>query len=300
MSPRALRALRARTRPAAECAEPAAHPGHPGPASPHAASAGAIVLRGVGFDVDGVTLLDGVDLDVEPGSLLAVVGPNGAGKSTLLGLLAGDLRPTRGTVTSAGTAIEDVPVADLARRRAVLLQEHRLSFPFSVAEVVRMGRSPWRGTAAEDDDDRHVTEAAAAADVLHLADRRFPTLSGGEKARTAYARARAQATPVLLLDEPTAALDIRHQEMVLAQARDLARAGHAVVAVLHDLSLAAAYADRVLLLGEGRARALGTPAEVLRADLLGEVYRHRVEVLTHPRTGDLIVLPDRTTPEDHR
>ncbi|WP_369408614.1 heme ABC transporter ATP-binding protein [Cellulomonas triticagri] len=258
------------------------------------------MLRGVGFDVDGVTLLDGVDLDVEPGSLLAVVGPNGAGKSTLLGLLAGDLRPTRGTVTSAGTAIEDVPVADLARRRAVLLQEHRLSFPFSVAEVVRMGRSPWRGTAAEDDDDRHVTEAAAAADVLHLADRRFPTLSGGEKARTAYARARAQATPVLLLDEPTAALDIRHQEMVLAQARDLARAGHAVVAVLHDLSLAAAYADRVLLLGEGRARALGTPAEVLRADLLGEVYRHRVEVLTHPRTGDLIVLPDRTTPEDHR
>jgi iron complex transport system ATP-binding protein len=263
-------------------------------------SAAAVELRGAGFDVDGVTLLDGVDLRVEAGELLAVVGPNGAGKSTLLGLLSGDLRPSRGAVTSQGAPVERLKVADLARRRAVLLQEHRLSFPFSVAEVVRMGRSPWRGTSAEDEDDRRVAEAAGAADVLHLADRRFPTLSGGEKARTAYARARAQATPVLLLDEPTAALDLRHQEMVLGQARELARDGHAVVAVLHDLSLAGAYADRVLLLGEGRVRGLGTPAEVLRPDLLGAVYRHRVEVLVHPRTGDLLVLPDRTTPEDPR
>jgi len=266
-------------------------------------SAAAVELAGAGYDVDGVTLLDGVDLRVEAGELLAVVGPNGAGKSTLLGLLAGDLHPTRGSVAAEGVAVERLKPADLARRRAVLLQEHRLSFPFTVAEVVRMGRAPWRGTAAEDDDDRLVAEAATAGDVLHLADRRFPTLSGGEKARTAYARARAQATPVLLLDEPTAALDLRHQEMLLGQARELARAGHAVVAVLHDLSLAGAYADRVLLLGEGRARGLGAPAEVLRPDLLGAVYRHPVEVLVHPRTGDLLVLPDRTartTPEDPR
>ncbi len=258
------------------------------------AGAPAVALAGAGYDVDGVTLLDGVDLDVRAGELLCVVGPNGAGKSTLLGLLAGDLDPTRGTVAYDGVPAAGLPVAALARRRAVLLQEHRLSFPFPVVDVVRMGRAPWQGTDAEDADDAVVGAALAAGDVRHLAERRFPTLSGGEKARTAYARARAQATPVLLLDEPTAALDIRHQEMVLDQARALARTGSAVVAVLHDLSLAAAYADRVLLLGEGRTRALGTPAEVLRADLLGDVYRHPVEVLVHPRTGDLIVLPDRT------
>jgi iron complex transport system ATP-binding protein len=269
--------------------------GHPAATAP--APGPAIALRGAGYDVDGVTLLDGVDLDLAAGELLAVVGPNGAGKSTLL---AGDLRPTRGTVAYGGVPAADLPVAALARRRAVLLQEHRLSFPFSVVDVVRMGRAPWRATDADDADDAVVAGALAAGDVRHLADRRFPTLSGGEKARTAYARARAQDTPVLLLDEPTAALDLRHQEMVLAQARHLARAGNAVVAVLHDLSLAAAYADRVLLLGGGRVRAAGTPADVLRPDLLGEVYRHRVEVLVHPRTGDLIVLPDRTTPEEAR
>jgi iron complex transport system ATP-binding protein len=272
--------------------------GHPAATAP--APGPAIALRGAGYDVDGVTLLDGVDLDLAAGELLAVVGPNGAGKSTLLGLLAGDLRPTRGTVAYGGVPAADLPVAALARRRAVLLQEHRLSFPFSVVDVVRMGRAPWRATDADDADDAVVAGALAAGDVRHLADRRFPTLSGGEKARTAYARARAQDTPALLLDEPTAALDLRHQEMVLAQARHLARAGNAVVAVLHDLSLAAAYADRVLLLGGGRVRAAGTPADVLRPDLLGEVYRHRVEVLVHPRTGDLIVLPDRTTPEEAR
>lgn len=267
-------------------------------------SAPAVALTGAGYDVDGATLLDGVDLEVRAGELLCVVGPNGAGKSTLLGLLSGDLDATRGSVAYDGVPVTALPVAGLARRRAVLLQEHRLSFPFSVVDVVRMGRAPWRGTDAEDADDAVVGAALDAGDVRHLAARLFPTLSGGEKARTAYARARAQATPVLLLDEPTAALDIRHQEMVLAQARDLARTGSAVVAVLHDLSLAAAYADRVLLLGDSRVRALGTPAEVLRPDLLGEVYRHPVEVLVHPRTGELIVLPDRaappTTQEDPR
>ncbi|HEY0215335.1 MAG TPA: heme ABC transporter ATP-binding protein [Cellulomonas sp.] len=279
-----------------------------------------MAARGVGYDIDGATLLDGVDLDLRAGELLAVVGPNGAGKSTLLGVLAGDLAPTRGTVRYAdadaspradegvgsragsgsealnagtGTDVRRLKVGDLARRRAVLLQEHRLSFPFGVADVVRMGRSPWRATPAEDRDDRVVADALIEADVLHLAERRFPTLSGGEKARVAFARARAQATPVLMLDEPTAALDIRHQEMVLDRARGRARAGDAVVAVLHDLTLAAAYADRVAVLAGGRLHGLGSPAEVLRADLLTEVYRHPVEVLTHPRTGALLVLPER-------
>ncbi|HEY0187655.1 MAG TPA: heme ABC transporter ATP-binding protein [Cellulomonas sp.] len=257
-----------------------------------------VAARDVGFTIDGATLLDGVDLDVRAGELLAVVGPNGAGKSTLLGVLAGDLTATRGSVRYAvgaetGAEVHRVPVGELARWRAVLLQEHRLSFPFPVVDVVRMGRAPWRSTPDEDQDEQIVADALAEADVLHLAARRFPTLSGGEKARVAFARARAQRTPVLLLDEPTAALDIRHQELVLERARDRARAGEAVVAVLHDLTLAAAYADRVAVLADGRLAGVGAPADVLRTELLTEVYRHPVEVFAHPRTGALLVLPDR-------
>lgn len=254
-----------------------------------------VSARDVAFAVEGAVLLDGVDLDVRAGEVLAVVGPNGAGKSTLLGVLAGDLAPTRGEVRYAGADVRRLKVGDLARLRGVLLQEHTLSFPFPVVDVVRMGRSPWRGTPLEDDDDRAVADALAEAEVAHLAARRFPSLSGGEKARVAFARARAQATPVLLLDEPTAALDIRHQELLLERARDRARAGDAVVAVLHDLSLAAAYADRVAVLARGRVRGIGAPPDVLTSALLTEVYRYPVEVLPHPRTGAPLVLPDRTS-----
>jgi iron complex transport system ATP-binding protein len=254
-----------------------------------------VSARDVAFAVEGAVLLDGVDLDVRAGEVLAVVGPNGAGKSTLLGVLAGDLAPTRGEVRYAGADVRRLKVGDLARLRGVLLQEHTLSFPFPVVDVVRMGRSPWRGTPLEDDDDRAVADALAEAEVGHLSARRFPSLSGGEKARVAFARARAQATPVLLLDEPTAALDVRHQELLLERARDRARAGDAVVAVLHDLSLAAAYADRVAVLARGRVRGIGAPRDVLTSALLTEVYRYPVEVLPHPRTGAPLVLPDRTS-----
>jgi iron complex transport system ATP-binding protein len=252
-----------------------------------------VVARDVAYAVDGAVLLDGVDLDVRAGEVLAVVGPNGAGKSTLLGVLAGDLEPTRGEVRYDDADVRRLRAGDLARRRAVLLQEHRLSFPFAVADVVRMGRAPWRGTAQEDDDERAVAGALAEAEAGHLAERRFPSLSGGEKARVAFARVRAQATPVLLLDEPTAALDVRHQELLLDRAGDRAHAGDAVVAVLHDLTLAAAHADRVAVLAGGRLRALGAPEDVLTASLLTDVYRYPVEVVPHPRTGALLVLPDR-------
>jgi len=207
--------------------------------------------RGVGVRIDRATLLDGVDLDVRTGEVLVVVGPNGAGKSTLLGVLAGDVVPSSGHVAWRGRPLASIGVAELARHRAVLLQESRLSFPFRVVDVVRMGRAPWRGTPREEHDDEVVARAHVTADVLHLAARRYPSLSGGEKARASFARVLAQEPRLLLLDEPTAALDVRHQEHVLAQARDRARAGDAVVVVLHDLSLAAAWADRVVVLDGG-------------------------------------------------
>jgi len=249
--------------------------------------------RGVGLRLGETTVLADVDLEVRAGEVLALVGPNGAGKTSLLSLLAGDLAPSSGEVLLDGRPVMAHRPTELARRRGVLLQENRLSFPFEVLDVVRMGRAPWRGTPLEDDDDAAVARAMGAAEVVHLARRTFPTLSGGEKSRSSFARVLAQDPRVLFLDEPTAALDIRHQERTLALARERAGAGDAVVVVLHDLSLAAAYADRILLLSRGRVAAAGTPAEVLDAELLSRVYDHPVETLERA-DGSLLVLPVRS------
>ncbi|MFC6042935.1 heme ABC transporter ATP-binding protein [Nocardioides hankookensis] len=247
--------------------------------------------RGLGVTIEGHPILADIDLDVRGGELVVLVGPNGAGKSTLLGVLSGDVAPTSGRVTLDDKPLASYAARELARQRAVQLQKQGLAFGFRVHEVVRMGRSPWHRTEREDDDDRVVAESMERADVTDLADRLYPTLSGGEQARTSFARLLAQETPVLMLDEPTAALDIRHQESLLAVARAAAEAGAAVVVVLHDLSLAAAYADRVCVLAHGRVRANGTPADVLTSALLTEVYEHPVEVITHG--DDLLVVPVR-------
>ena len=254
-----------------------------------------ISARGIGVTYDDTPILTGVDFDVQAGELVVLVGPNGAGKSTLLGVLAGDVDPTTGSVRLDERDLGAYPARDLARRRAVQLQKQGLAFGFRVHEVVRMGRSPWHRTPEEDRDDVVVAESMERADVTHFAERLFPTLSGGEQARTSFARLLAQATPVLMLDEPTAALDIRHQESLLSVAREAARAGAAVIAVLHDLSLAAAYADRICVLSGGSVRADGPPAEVLTAELLTEVYAHPVDVVEH--AGSLLVVPVRTREE---
>lgn len=250
-----------------------------------------VSARGVGVVYDGHPILVDVDLDLRPGEVVALVGPNGAGKSTLLGVLSGDVSPTSGSVVLGDRDLGGYPARELARLRAVQLQKQGLAFGFRVEEVVRMGRSPWVRTPQEDDDDRVVAESMERADVTDLAERLYPTLSGGEQARVSFARLLAQATPVLMLDEPTAALDIRHQESLLAVAREAAQAGAAVVVVLHDLSLASAYADRVCVLSHGAVRADGPPAEVLTSELLTEVYAHPVEVIEH--AGNLLVVPVR-------
>jgi iron complex transport system ATP-binding protein len=206
-------------------------------------------------------------------------------------VLSGDVKPTDGAVRIGGRDIRSVRHLELARLRSVLTQENQVSFPFTVAEVVEMGRSPWARTGSGDDDERAISEAIRATDVSHLVARRYTSLSGGEKARVSLARVLAQSTPVVFLDEPTAALDLRHQEDVMSTAAALARSGRAVVVVVHDLSLAAAYADRVALVADGRLESVGTPAEVFTAERVERVYGLPVEVVT--QNGRPVILPIR-------
>ncbi|MBN9176737.1 MAG: heme ABC transporter ATP-binding protein [Microbacterium sp.] len=262
----------------------------------------AFGLRGVGYRIGhgegAATILDDITLTVPYGRVLALVGPNGAGKSTLLGILTGDAAATWGEVTLDSRPLSQWSSRELSRTRAVLMQSNQVAFSFTARDVVEMGRAPWigaaKGTANADADERVIAQALDRADVAHLADRAFPSLSGGEKARVSLARVLAQDTRVVLLDEPTAALDLRHQEDVLRIARALAAEGRAVVVVLHDLSLAAAYADEVAIIEAGRLVATGEPAAVLTEERITAVYRTPVRVLADPDTGRPVVLPRRT------
>ncbi|KOV72373.1 hemin ABC transporter ATP-binding protein [Streptomyces sp. AS58] len=253
----------------------------------------ALTARGLGLRMGGTWLVRDVDLDLTAGRFLAVVGPNGAGKSTLLSLLAGDQPPTSGSVRIGDLAAGEARPAEAARRRAVLPQRAVLSFPFTVADIVAMGRAPWADTGAEEEDEEAIAEALDATGMTAFAHRRYPTLSGGEQARASFARVLAQRTPLLLLDEPTAALDLRHQEQLMVTARACADSGHAVLAVLHDLQLAAAYADEIAVLSAGRLVARGEPEQVLTERLLEEVYQLPIEVFRHPATGAVMVGPRR-------
>jgi iron complex transport system ATP-binding protein len=233
-----------------------------------------------------------VSLAVRPGEVLAVLGLNGAGKSTLLRVFSGLQRPQAGAVSLDGRPLRDWTPHALARRRAVLPQEAQLAFPFRVHEVVMLGRSPHAGTCRANDHLRAVDAAMRAADVAALAGRPYPTLSGGERQRVQLARALAQIwraedstapdARYLLLDEPTNNLDLRHQDEVLATARRLAADGVGVLAILHDINLAAAFADRICLLKEGRIVAEGPAASVIAEAPLAETFEVSVTLLRHP------------------
>ncbi len=262
-------------------------PDHPVPGTP------LIEARAVTVRLGGKLIISEVDLIARSGEVVALVGPNGAGKSTLLGALSGDADLASGEVLVDGRPMGSWSHVELALRRSVLPQQVTVTFPFTVSEVVRMGRSPWARTPVESSDDEVVAAVARQTDVTDLMSRQYPSLSGGERARVALARVLAQSTSVLLLDEPTAALDVHHQELVLEVARARANEGAAVVVVLHDLGLAVAHADRVAVMDGGRVVADGPPAEVMSPELLSRVYNHEIEVIAHPGTGAPLVLPVR-------
>jgi iron complex transport system ATP-binding protein len=227
----------------------------------------------------GRELLHDVSLQLAPGELLAVLGPNGAGKSTLLRAWSGELPPDAGDILIHGRSLRELSPASQARLRAVMPQADRLGFPFTAAEVVLLGRTPHGAARGGLCDTRIAQEALAAVEALPLAARDYTTLSGGERQRVQLARALAQIweadadTPrYLLLDEPTASLDLAHQHGVLRLLNRLKRRNIGVLAVLHDLNLAVRYADRVALLHGGRLRDCGPPQDVLHESQLSDVY----------------------------
>lgn len=237
--------------------------------------------------------LDGVTMRVPDGALYAVLGPNGSGKSTLMRALLGVVRPEEGQVSIEGKATEDWTRRSLARTVGAVPQAEHTAFPLSVRDFVAMGRYPHLGPLRPEraSDRRAIREAMTRCDVEGLEDRDVTTLSGGELQRVRIARALAQEPSGLVLDEPTASLDIRHEMTIFRLLRDSADRGMTVLLITHHINLAASFADRFLLLSEGRVAAEGAAKEVFREDILEAVYRWPVAVGTDPRTGALRVTP---------
>jgi iron complex transport system ATP-binding protein len=253
----------------------------------------AISLAGVTVTLGGREVVRDVDASVEEGEWVALIGPNGAGKTSLLKAIAG-LVPCEGAIELLGAPVETLSRRERARRLAIVPQEPRTPPWLTVAEYVLMGRTPYLDLLAREgaSDRDAASRALSRLDLDALADRALGTLSGGERQRVVVARALAQEASVVLLDEPTASLDIGHQQQAL-DLLDVLRGseGLTLVAAMHDLTLAAQYADRVLLLDAGRVVADGAPADVLTEAALAEHYGARVRVIT---VDDRIaVLPAR-------
>lgn len=236
--------------------------------------------------------LDGVTIELRSGELVALVGPNGSGKSTLLRVLLGAQRPSSGHVTLDGVALASIPPRLRARTLTMVVEGSPADFAIRVRELVALGRIPFEGRlgGTSRQDATAVEEAMVAADVLALADRTIDTLSAGELQRAHLARAFAQRAPIVLLDEPTANLDPRHQLEAMALLRGFVRRGGAAVVALHDLSLAARTCDRIVVLQRGRLRADGPPATVLVPELLAEVFQVTARIARDEAGGIEYVL----------
>lgn len=240
--------------------------------------------------------LDGVTMMAPAACLTAVLGPNGSGKSTLVKAILGTVPVLSGRALVAGRETSAWSRRELARAVGVVPQAETLAFPLEARELVAMGRYPHLGawSSERDEDRRAVVAAMEACDVTELSDRDVTTLSGGELQRVRIARALAQEPRALVLDEPTASLDIRHEMAILELLRASADRGMTVLLVTHGLDLAARFADRMLLLAGGRVEASGTPDEVLRAEVLERVYRWPISVTVDPSSGTPHVTPRRS------
>lgn len=246
---------------------------------------------GLHYRVGTRVLVDDVQLQLRPGRFYALLGPNGAGKTTLLKLLSGEIVAQEGQVQLSDKPLSQYTPQQLARLRTYLPQHRELSFPFTAYEVALLGRMPYLEDRPETPHDHQVVrECLQTTDAIHLSDRLYPSLSGGERARVDLARVLAQQTPWLLLDEPTNHLDPKHQLRLLQHCRKLVDQGGTVIAALHDLNLASLYADEVLLFKSGRLMSVGTPEERFTVEQLEAIYDIPFQISQHP-SGKPWVMP---------
>ena len=246
-----------------------------------------VAVRDLTVSFGGTRVFSGVDLTVDRGTFVGLVGPNGAGKTTLLRAIKGTLRPDRGEIRLAGDPISELSARETGRRVASVPQSTTLSFDFRVRNVVEMGRTPHIGRFGSHgaDDAAAVQEAMAATGVERFADRSITEVSGGERGRVLLARAIAQGTPALLLDEPTASLDVNHAVRTLELVREFVGDGRTAIAAIHDLDMAARYCDEIVLLANGGVHAAGPPAAVLDTASLREGFGAETFVGSNPGTG---------------
>lgn len=241
------------------------------------------------------SVLDEISFNIKPGQVIALVGPNGTGKTTLIRAISGVVPVRSGKIVVNGKDLTRLSPMQRAALMAVVPQARKLPDGFTVWQTVLLGRTPylgWMGQAGPSDH-RRVRWALERVQIAEHASRRVDELSGGEQQLVLLARALAQETPIMLLDEPNAHLDLHHQSILFNMVRALAREQHlAVLMALHDLNLAALYADRVALLVGGRLGAFGSPAEVLTPSLLTSTFQVPVQVISHPNYGTPLILPD--------
>jgi iron complex transport system ATP-binding protein len=247
-----------------------------------------------------VTVLDGVDLTVDRGELVGLVGPNGVGKTTLIRMVNGILTPDSGAVTLDGDRVDELGSKATSRRVATVPQDTHVGFAFTAEQIVQMGRTPHRSRLDWSDDADPVEAALDRTRTAEFRDRRVDELSGGERQRVLLARALAQDTPALVLDEPTANLDINHQIRVLEIVEELIAEGRAGLAAIHDLNLAARFCDRLCLLGDGIVRAVGTPSDVLEDAELDDAFATTTAVTQNHVTGTPVVTPVGQRPDRDR
>ncbi len=251
------------------------------------------------YSVSGFALLRDINLNLPVGQVTAIVGPNGAGKTTLLRLLCGELKPTSGEILLAGRALEQWPMAERARKMAVLPQASSLNFPFTAREVVALGRTPHATGAIRDQ--AIINAALKRVDGSYLQQRSYTLMSGGEQQRVQLARVLAQIweavdgdenaeESVLILDEPTSAFDLAHQQMMLQMMRQMAALKVGLVVVLHDLNLATRCADQMVVLHQGGIAAMGEPSDIVTPALINDVFGVAADVVTHQDSGKPMVL----------
>lgn len=254
-----------------------------------------IRVKNISHRIGEKTILSDISFEVNPGEFLVIIGPNGAGKTTLLRSLCKDFKPQQGSIHFLGRDLDTYRTGELARIRSVLTQSNDIAINFTVEELVGMGRYPHYDNRPRPRDLSIIRTVMEELEIMHLKDRDYYSLSGGEKQRVQLARVLVQIhdqeTSVLFLDEPINGLDLLYQQLILEEARKYARKGRYVISILHDLNLASQYADKVLVLKEGKMVSYGKRADTLTEATITETYNTRVKLIHDPQIDYPLVVP---------